>query len=348
VTCTDMAVLCGNNTEACFPRYGSIPQRGENAHEFALRMLLYSIQSAANRYHRHMEPILSLSIDFYVRVFVRISTNRQEANRSASRTAMVFTCNGCRLFHLQTLGRVETRKADEKPQNESFRVVPCSLVEELTNPSCTNCGGRFSISGPIYSAPLHNESAVQKLIQSLDSKSDYLAAKERVKALLCNALDEVQDQPLFLHLPSMCKILRVTSPPHATIRGAIRSQGYRESASHITPDALKTDAPHRLCWDILRCWTTKQMEHQQPKKFKLSEDSVGSRILSKPPSLIQLKDIDWDAKQKSRGVLRFPKNPANWGPKARARSLNETETKSDAVEYAKRLKEAEDTDNPQG
>lgn len=32
------------------------------------------MQSHANRYKRHIVPVLSLSVDFYVRVFVRIYT----------------------------------------------------------------------------------------------------------------------------------------------------------------------------------------------------------------------------------------------------------------------------------
>eukprot|EP01052_Picozoa_sp_SAG31_P061240 SAG31_NODE_20336_length_577_cov_1.106695_2_plen_93_part_00 len=39
-TCTDMAVLCGNNSEACYGKYGSMPLRGKHCHEFALRLVL--------------------------------------------------------------------------------------------------------------------------------------------------------------------------------------------------------------------------------------------------------------------------------------------------------------------
>ena len=40
----------------------------------ALRILLASIESAANRYKRYIVPVLSISVDFYIRVFVRIYT----------------------------------------------------------------------------------------------------------------------------------------------------------------------------------------------------------------------------------------------------------------------------------
>ncbi len=63
------AVLCGNNGEACWAKYGAYPLHRPFCHEMALRILLASIESHANRYKRHIVPVLSLSIDFYIRVW---------------------------------------------------------------------------------------------------------------------------------------------------------------------------------------------------------------------------------------------------------------------------------------
>ena len=40
VTCTDLAVLCGNHSEACHAKYGSTSLRGKLCHESALPILL--------------------------------------------------------------------------------------------------------------------------------------------------------------------------------------------------------------------------------------------------------------------------------------------------------------------
>ena len=72
VTATDMAVLCGNNGEACWSKYGSYPLHRPYCHEQALRILLGCINTHANRYKRYIVPLLSVSVDFYVRVFVRV------------------------------------------------------------------------------------------------------------------------------------------------------------------------------------------------------------------------------------------------------------------------------------
>ena len=53
VTCTDMAVLCGNHPEVAFTKYGSMPLHAKYCHEQALRIVLMSIQSHASRYYKH-------------------------------------------------------------------------------------------------------------------------------------------------------------------------------------------------------------------------------------------------------------------------------------------------------
>ena len=39
-------------------------------------------------------------------------------------------------------------------------------------------------------------------------------------------------------------------------RSAILNQGYRVSISHANANAIKTDAPHHVLWDIMRCWVS--------------------------------------------------------------------------------------------
>ena len=37
ITCTDMAVLCGNHPEACFAKYGAMPAKRQHCHEMVRR-----------------------------------------------------------------------------------------------------------------------------------------------------------------------------------------------------------------------------------------------------------------------------------------------------------------------
>lgn len=82
VTATDMAVLAGNTPETCYSKYGAISLKMKCCHEVALRILLKCIESHANRYNRYIEPVLSLSADFYIRVFVRVFTGAQKCKHT--------------------------------------------------------------------------------------------------------------------------------------------------------------------------------------------------------------------------------------------------------------------------
>lgn len=49
--------------------------------------------------------VLSVSIDFYVRVFVRVYTSPQETKNSPTKLAYVYQSKGCDSFFLQRVGR---------------------------------------------------------------------------------------------------------------------------------------------------------------------------------------------------------------------------------------------------
>lgn len=106
VTCTDLAVLCGAHSEACYAKYGSMSLRGKHCHEQALRIVLSSMETHANRYKRHIAPLLSVHMDFYVRMFVRVYTSAAAVKHSASKQSTFYQCSGCGAYELQPLGKV--------------------------------------------------------------------------------------------------------------------------------------------------------------------------------------------------------------------------------------------------
>ena len=65
VTCTDMADLCGNTPETAWAKYGSLAMKSKFCKEVALRTILSSLASHAARYGRLIEPLVSMSLDFY-------------------------------------------------------------------------------------------------------------------------------------------------------------------------------------------------------------------------------------------------------------------------------------------
>lgn len=125
VTCTDMAVLAGAHSEACFARYGIMPLRAAYSHEMALRVLHGTLATLATRYGRYTVPLLSCSIDYYVRVFVRVFDGANEAKRAAAKTRYVLQCTGCQTFHTFPAGRIqETEKGPKYKAGAGPRCGP--------------------------------------------------------------------------------------------------------------------------------------------------------------------------------------------------------------------------------
>lgn len=135
VTCTDMTVLSGNFPEVCYSKYGAIPLKARYTHETALRILLHSIDCAANRYKRHIEPWISMSIDYYIRVFVRIHERPAEVKRSVVKTAYILQSSQCPSFWLQPVGQ-------ERANNFAPAPFTCPSV-------CEDTGGKLLIGGEV-------------------------------------------------------------------------------------------------------------------------------------------------------------------------------------------------------
>ena len=90
ITCTDMAVLCGAHSESCFSKYGSVAIKSKACHEEALRIVLHTVEAAASRHKRAITPLLSVHMDFYVRVFVRVHISPKDTKLSMSKTGMIY------------------------------------------------------------------------------------------------------------------------------------------------------------------------------------------------------------------------------------------------------------------
>ncbi|KAH7689954.1 tRNA (guanine(26)-N(2))-dimethyltransferase protein [Dioscorea alata] len=305
-TATDMAVLCGDDREVCYSKYGSYPLKGKYCHEMALRILLASIESHANRYKRHIVPVLSVYMDFYIRVFVRIFTSGSAMKETPLKLSYVYQCVGCDSFHLQCLGRTFTK-------NNNVRYAPA--FGPLVDKECGDCGRKFTIGGPIWSAPIHNHDWVVSTLSNVIAMKNRYPAYDRISAVLTTISEELPDAPLFLNLHNLSATVKCDSPSALMLRSAVINAGYRISGTHITPLGLKSDAPMYAIWDIMRCWVKTRKVKDQPS------DQPGAAILSKEPTLqVNFKKaVGAISKAQANNIARFlPKPEKNWGPKIRA------------------------------
>lgn len=310
VTCTDMAVLAGNSAETCYSKYGAMSLKGKFCHEMALRIILHSLDRRANCYQRFIAPLLAVSADFYIRVFVRVFTGQAKVKASASKQALVYHCVGCGTHHLQRMGKATAH-------GNGFKYG--AATGPPVGPTCEFCHQRHQLGGPIWAEPLHDVPFVQRVLAALERSPRRFPTQERLRGVLSGIAEELSDVPLYYTLEGLSSTIHCNTPSLLQFSSALLHAGYRVSLSHACRTAVKTDAPPAVLWDILRCW----VRLHPVKRERLTESSPAARILAVEPTLEASFTVRADANPSSRkrGLKRFPENPeAFWGPKAKAKA----------------------------
>jgi tRNA (guanine26-N2/guanine27-N2)-dimethyltransferase len=90
--------------------------------------------------------MLSLSIDFYIRVFFRVYSSPIQVKRSFSQSGTVYVCGGCQNAISQPFGRVEENK---KGTNVNYSYKNTAMPRELGN-KCGQCGGTNHVCPPFH------------------------------------------------------------------------------------------------------------------------------------------------------------------------------------------------------
>lgn len=308
VTCTDMRALGGASPETCYGRYSSIPiSRAGYLQEGALRILLYSLAATAAKYGRTIRPILSVGMDFYVRIFCEINNDKAGVSRLSLQTGYVYQSTQCPSFHVVPSAQLG---------GKNNTVYQPGRTPTL---ACEETGSGFKIGGPIWLGPLHDGDVVRKALDRLDSPNlKLLATRSRLQGLLGSCLDEIDD-PLYYRNQDLAKTLHVSSPTLRQVQAALINAGYRVSGYHKEPQAVKTNAPCRVVWDVFRAWYK-----QHPPKKAPAEGSAAAKIVAVEPSI----EVDFTipkllVERKKSGIARFPLNPEpHWGPKPKASGNN--------------------------
>ncbi|NXK15644.1 TRM1 dimethyltransferase, partial [Herpetotheres cachinnans] len=203
VTCTDMGVMAGNSAETCYSKYGAVSLKGKFCHEMALRIILHSLDSRANCYQRFIVPLLSVSADFYIRVFVRVFTGQAKVKASASKQALVYHCVGCGTHHLQRLGKVTSH-------GTGFKYG--AATGPPMGPTCEFCQQRHQMGGPMWAEPLHDVAFVEKVLAALESSPGRFQTEERMRGMLSVITEELSDVPLYYTLDSLSSTIHCNTP----------------------------------------------------------------------------------------------------------------------------------------
>lgn len=304
VTCTDMAVLAGNSPETCYTKYGSLSLRFPPCHEMALRIALQSIESHANRYGRYIQPLICVSVDFYIRLIVKVFSSQAKCKETTSKLSHVYMCIGCKSFLLHPLGVMTKR--DGKPPLYTLPHAP-------DYHKCEHCGSDTKIGGPIWSSTLHDKEFVEKVLRHVQNHPEKYKTERRLEGMLSLLMSELET-PLYCTPDTLCAKVHCVTIPVQTFRSALLNGGYKVSESHAARNSVKTNAPFSYIWNIIREWVK---DHPVGQK-RLEKEPVVKALLSTPPEGVNFSFHPESVTQAGE-ILRYQVNPLpHWGPGYRA------------------------------
>ncbi|RYC58102.1 hypothetical protein CHU98_g8108 [Xylaria longipes] len=345
VTCTDSGVWASNGyPEKSFSLYGGIPLKGSYSHEVGLRLVLHALATSAARYGLAIEPLLSLSIDYYLRVFVKIRKSPAQVKFLAGKTMVVYSCDhGCGAWETQLLAR--NKKTTNKSGKGTYYKHGFAQAP-ATGPNCQHCDSKMHLAGPMYAGPLHSPDFIKKILDDLSNASDEIyGTKPRIEGMLHTALEELlppaedvspkiredefaalEPYPFYFHPTNLAGALHCVCPDEESFRGALRHLGYEVTRSHCKAGSMKTNAPWSVVWHIMREWTRQK---NPVKTENIKENSPAYKLLrlggtEKKDDEIDKLEVVFDQRlgrdKSKQGLVRYQSNPKdNWGPQSRAK-----------------------------
>ncbi|EJD02303.1 N2,N2-dimethylguanosine tRNA methyltransferase [Fomitiporia mediterranea MF3/22] len=337
ITCTDMGVLATNNyPEKCFSNYGGIPVKAEYCHEAALRLVLHAVSTSAARYGRFIHPLLSLSIDFYIRLFIRIQTGPAEVKKAASKTSTFYICSGCQAFYEQPLGKIVEKVSDKTGQtNVLFRTRAGPPVGD----KCPECDStlhvRYTLStivaGPMWAGPIHDTEFVSKALEHVEANLTNYGTAARMKGMLTVTKEELHI-PFYFTPGRLAGTFHCVSPSLEETSNALLHAGFSVSRSHALAGSLKTNATRQDVHDVFRGW----VKEHPVKPESIPPNSPSSCLHGKTPrfeanfSHHPLATSQLSTKVK---LVRYQQNPTpNWGPGTRATGKRKRDKEKDVDE----------------
>lgn len=345
VTCTDLAVLASNNwPEKSFSLYGGTATRNDYCHEVALRLVLNAIASSAAKYGRYIQPMLSLSIDFYVRLFVVVRSGPIEVKRLASQTGIVYTCTYCHNNHQQRMGRavdMEGKKGGQFTKFQNASAAHPGLGSAAHGNLCEECGSTFQVAGPMWLDAIHDADFCHGILKTLDRAPERSHTAPRIRGMVGTAAAELRDAPFYFTPAKVAGLMHATCPSFVEVASALLSAGFRVSRSHCVPGSLKTDATRGQVFDLIRSWVAdghpvkmenikegsparKMVQKERQMEFDLKTEHPGAKTIFNPGASIN-PNATTDGKAggkpvKAAKAVRYQQNPApNWGPGTAAR-----------------------------
>mmetsp|Transcript_83173 Transcript_83173/g.101923 ORF Transcript_83173/g.101923 Transcript_83173/m.101923 type:complete len:536 (-) Transcript_83173:33-1640(-) len=299
VTSTDLSLLCGNNKEACWRKYGSVPIHETGlSHEFGLRIILNLLSRVAGKYGKGIKPLVSMYIDYYMRIFVEITDNKIEANDSIVKCGYLLYCHTC--------GNFNTNKYAFKKDGKYYANTAVPHI-------CEYCGKKFKLYGPVWIDKLHNKEFVNEMLSNIKT-FEWFPTYSRLECRLKLIEQELSTAPFFYITNIICKKLKLDQIPLKKLRSALSNMGFDHSLTHCNSDATKTSATYGAIIDIYKKWYSKSSKNN----YKMNE--LGKKIFRMRGDTYS--DISFNLNKNVMQLIKmklFKNPPLKWGPKPMAK-----------------------------
>ncbi|MHA2601610.1 MAG: RsmD family RNA methyltransferase [Candidatus Thorarchaeota archaeon SMTZ1-83] len=221
LTATDMAALYGVYPRVSLRKYGGLSIRTPFSHELAVRLVIGHTFTVAGANDYSIAPLAVLSTDHYVRIWLRVKADRNEANRQVDDMGLVMYCPEC--MHAEVIP-LRTRQEYSKIEHQK-----------------DGCSGKIGTAGPLWIGNLYDPSilsAAERIAPEMEDVFD-----KRVIRLMKIMIDEsALDTHPFIDIHALCDLHGLVPPKLTEIISTIRESGHLAERTHFKPTAIRTNA----------------------------------------------------------------------------------------------------------
>ena len=214
-TATDLQVLCGRYSDACFRIYNSVPTRYHLCHEVALRILIYNVLVSAGRLGLAIQPLISINHEHFLRIKFKIIESKEIANKQHKDQGYVHFCKKCSDYKLT------------------------KIKETLESNLCSICGTNLETAGPLWLGSLYSKKHVSLMLEKLDTLE--LPSKKQIKKIL-DLIQEEEELPFFFFLPYVLRQINRKGVSRQQVIEGLKEKGFKASRTIFDPEGLKTNA----------------------------------------------------------------------------------------------------------
>lgn len=233
------------------------------ASELQLRMFLDDLIKCANVRKVYLEPVFSCVLqETRAHIWLRARKDLYGHVGWTRRSGLLYYCPHCYSYRIQPLEWSPAERQDIYGQSK-------------WSTCCEYCGtsSGWLFGGSMYLDSLSHVRETSRILHELivpvsrsykTSATRMLFNAADMETLFSTMAAESRCSPLFLSIQKMNALFQ-SNLERDLVHIALKSRGYEAFPSHTSLDALKTNAPLDVVWDVWKSW---KLYHSQPNSGK--------------------------------------------------------------------------------